>query len=47
MPEWVHVFDNIKSMLIARILQRLRAPVFIHIDVEPRKLKTVFFIAEF
>lgn len=36
-----------KFMLIARILQRLGAPIFFDIQVMPRKSKTVFSTAEF
>ena len=41
------MFKMYKFMLIARILQRLRAPVFVDIEVMPRKIKTVFSTAEF
>lgn len=34
-------------MLIARIVQRLGAPIFVDIQVMPRKSKTVFSTAEF
>ena len=34
-------------MLIARIVQRLGAPIFVDIQVMPRKSNTVFSTAEF
>lgn len=34
-------------MLIARIVQRLGAPIFVDIQVMPRKSKTVFSTAKF